>query len=158
MKKILISLMLTSLSMFAIAQDKVTIDSKAFVEIKKTVDGKEKKTLEPAVSVLPGQTVVFKNTVDNKNKTTVQDIAVTNAIPKDISFYSVFSDDEKNTEYQYSIDGKEFKTANQLYTKDPKTGESRLARPEEYTAIRWIYKSNFPASSKLDFGYKGILK
>ena len=159
MKKILsvlsISLML---SVSAFAQSNVVINSFAFVEKVKVENGKETKSLEKATNVIPGETVIFKNIVENKNTTPAKDIVVNNQIPKEISFNNAFSSDEKNTQYEYSVDGVTFNKSDKLMIKDKETGNMRNARPEEYTHIRWIYTQGIPSQSKIEFNYKGVLK
>lgn len=159
MKKILKGLIISlALAGSAYAQNKVEIKSYAFLEVTKTVDGKEVKSLEKAVSVVPGQTVVFKNIVENKNKTPAKDIVVTNQIPQEISFISSYSSDEKGTEYTYSVDGVNFQIPSKLFIVNEVTKESRLARPEEYRHIRWNSKQGVLAENTLELGYRGSLK
>jgi len=159
MKKILSVLSVSLLlSMPAFAQSNVAINSFAFVEKVKVENGKEIKSLEKATNVIPGETVIFKNVVENKNNNPAKDIVVNNQVPKEISFNSAFSSDEKNTQYEFSVDGVNFQKAEKLMIKDKVTGNMRVARPEEYTNIRWIYTQGVPAQSKIEFNYKGVLK
>ncbi len=159
MKKILsvVSLSLM-LSLSAYAQSNVVINSFAFVEKVKVDNGKEVKILEKATNVIPGETVIFKNVVENKNTTPAKDIVVNNQVPKEISFAGAFSSDDKNTQYEYSVDGVTFNKSEKLMIKDKETGNMRNARPEEYTHVRWIYNQSIPAQSKIEFNYKGVLK
>ena len=136
----------------------IVVNSFAFTEKVKTENGKEVKTLEQATNVVPGETVIFKNVVENKNTTPAKDIVVNNKIPKEISFVSASSGDEKNTQFEYSVDGTVFQKADKLMIKDKETGSLRLARPEEYKNVRWIYIQSIPSQSKVEFNYKGVLK
>lgn len=159
MKKIMavlgLSLMLAS---GAFAQSNIVINSFAFVEKVKVENGKETKTLEKATSVVPGETVVFKNVVENKNTTAAKDIVVNNQIPKEILFVEAFSSEDKNTQFEYSVDGTTFAKADKLMIKDKTTGAMRAARPEEYTNVRWIYTQAIPPKAQMEFNYRGTLK
>lgn len=159
MKKIISSLGLCLLiSSGAFAQSNIVINSFAFIEKVVVENGKEVKTLEKASNVLPGETVIFKNVVENKNTVVAKDVVVKNIIPKEISFVEAFSSDEKNTQLEFSVDGNVFTKSDKLMIKDKQTGSMRLARPEEYTNIRWIYTQGIPAKGQLEFNYKGVLK
>lgn len=159
MKKIISSLGLCLLiSSGAFAQSNIVINSFAFIEKVVVENGKEVKTLEKASNVLPGETVIFKNVVENKNTVVAKDVVVKNIIPKEISFVEAFSSDEKHTQLEFSVDGNVFAKSDKLMTKDKQNGLMRLARPEEYTNIRWIYTQGIPAKGQLEFNYKGVLK
>lgn len=159
MKKIMavlgVSLLLIST---AFAQSNIIINSFAFVEKAKIENGKEVKVLEKATNVIPGQTVLFKNIVENKNSIPATDIVVNNKIPKEIIFVEALSSDEKNTQFEYSTDGVTFAQSDKLMVKDKTTGQMRLARPEEYEYIRWIYKKAISPKSQIEFNYRGTLK
>lgn len=159
MKKVMSVLGLSLImSISAFAQSNIAINSLAFVEKVKVENGKEIKVLEKASSVIPGETVVFKNIVENKNTTPAKDVIVNNIIPKEIAFVEAFSSNEKATQIEFSIDGVSFATAEKLLIKDTKTAVMRTARPEEYSNIRWIYNQNIPPKAQLEFNYKGILR
>lgn len=159
MKKIIavvgLSLMLSA---GAYAQSNVAINSFAFIEKVKVENGKEVKTLEKAISVVPGETVIFKNIVENKNTTPAKDIVVNNQVPKEITFVEAFSSDEKHTQLEYSVDGTNFNKPDKLMVKDKQTGSMRTARPEEYAYVRWIYTQAIPAKTQVEFNYRGTLK
>lgn len=146
------------LSAGAYAQSNIVINSFAFVEKVKVENGKETKVLEKATSVLPGETVIFKNMVENKNTSPAKDIVVNNQVPKEITFVEAFSSDDKHTQLEYSVDGVSFNKADKLMVKDKQTGSMRTARPEEYTYVRWIYTQAIPAKTQMEFNYKGTLK
>lgn len=160
MKRIIGVLGLSLLLSTAIAQNQpnIAINSFAFVEKVKVENGKEVKTLEKANSVVPGETVVFKNIVENKNTSPAKDVVVNNQVPKEISFVDAFSSDDKNTQFEYSVDGTTFHKADKLMIKDKETAAMRLARPEEYTNVRWIYTQGIPSKAQLEFNYRGVLK
>lgn len=159
MKKIINMLSLFLLvSTSAFAQTNISITSLAFVEKVKIENGKDVKVLEKATSVLPGETVVFKNIVENKNTSVAKDVVVNNLIPKEIIFVEAFSSEEKVTQFEFSVDGNIFAKAGKLMIKDKETATLRVARPEEYTNIRWIYNQGIPAKSQLEFNYRGVLK
>lgn len=146
------------LSTGAYAQTNIEINSFAFTEKVKVENGKEIKVLEKAISVVPGETVIFKNIVENKNNTPAKDIVVNNQIPKEITFVEALSSDLKNTQLEYSVDGVSFNKADKIMVKDKQTGSMRTARPEEYNHVRWIYTQAIPAKTKMEFNYTGTLK
>lgn len=145
-------------SVSAFAQSNISITSLAFVEKVKVENGKDVKVLEKASSVLPGETVVFKNIVENKNTSVAKEVVVNNIIPKEIAFVEAFSSEEKLTQFEFSVDGTVFAKADKLMIKDKTTAALRVARPEEYTNVRWIYTQGIPAKGQLEFNYRGVLK
>jgi uncharacterized repeat protein (TIGR01451 family) len=137
----------------------VSIQSNAFVEkVSKDNNGREVKTEEAANHVVPGETVVFKNIINNKNTTAAKDIVVTNPVAEHMSFLSAYSNDDNNTIITYSLDGKEFLAIDKLTVKDKTTGQSRSALPEEIKFVRWSIKNQLAANSSLEVGYKAVLQ
>lgn len=146
--------MMISLNVYALD---VSIESFAFVEITKTENGKEVKTLEEAKSVLPGQMVVFKNVVSNKSAKNVNDVVVVNEIPNGLIFSAPLVNNV-NVDITYSIDRKLFSVPSKLMITDKTTNLERVARSDEYKVVKWTIKKELTNKEKFEVGYKAILK
>lgn len=136
------------------SKSNIVLNSYAFVEKSVVKNGKEIKEVIEAKNVIPGETVIFKNIL--KNKDIAKNIVVNNKIPSEIVFSNAYSTDEKNIDIEYSIDGVNYSSSDKLFIKE--NGQSRLARPEEYQYVRWISKKDLKENSITEFNYKGTLK
>lgn len=159
MKKILIPILALFINNVAYAAT-VNIDSFAYVEIVKTINGKEEITLEEAKSVVPGQVVFFKNIINNKENKPIKDVYVKNDIPENMIFNSSVVEESylNNIEVTYSIDGVKYDLPNKLKVIDKKTNLERNARPEDYKSIKWAMKKEVSSNTSFFVGYKATLK
>jgi uncharacterized repeat protein (TIGR01451 family) len=94
--------------------------------------------VEPTLAV-PGDTILYSIKFENISKQAVSNIVVDDPIPNNSS-YRLNTATGKNTKITFSIDsGKTFGNPQDLVVKD-KSGKSWVAKPEDYTHIRWIYE------------------
>ncbi len=161
MKKIVmatLSALVLSTTALQAKESLVTLSTKSFKEVV-TVDasGTKKIVLVEAKKVVPGDTVVYKNSIKNASKKSVNDMVLNNAIPKHTQYVAESAKCEKDCDILFSIDGgKKFDKAESLMVK---VGDNeRLAMPKEYTNVRWILTSALDANSVTDVSFKTRLQ
>lgn len=140
-----LAIALTLAPVHAFAQEEAPVELIGDVKVEKTVveDGKEKKILVPAETVLPGDKLVFTTAYSNKGAKSVTDFIVTNPIPEAIKLGA-----EDASKLEVSVDdGKAWGKLATLTVPDEK-GEPRPATIDDVTHVRWTL-------TKLDPGAKG---
>jgi uncharacterized repeat protein (TIGR01451 family) len=158
-------IVLTALSLFVLTitvaeakESLVTLSTKSFKEVvTKDSNGVKKVTLVEAKKVIPGDTVVYKNSIINRSKKSVNNMVLNNAIPKHTEYVADSAKCEKDCEILFSVDGgKKFDKAENLMVK---VGDKeRLAQPKEYTNIRWVLTSALDANSVTNVSFKTRLQ
>ena len=136
----------------------VTLSTKSFKEIV-TVDasGEKKVVLIEAKKVVPGDSVVYKNSIKNASNKSVNDMVLNNAIPKHTQYVADSAKCEKDCDILFSVDGgKKFDRAENLMVK--LGDKERLALPKEYTNVRWILTSALDANSVTNVSFKTRLQ
>lgn len=124
--------------------------------ISKSADGSTQfDYVEPGL-VLPDDVILYEIVFENISKQEVSNIVVNNPIANN-SKYRGNSATGDSTEITFSVDGKNFASADALKVKD-KTGKVWLAKPEDYTAIRWVYKKALKPGEKGKVTYKTTIK
>ncbi len=153
---ILVGLMAAS-SLYA-TNGKVTLTMRSYKEvITKDKNGKPTKKLVDTKKVLPGDIIMYKNIVDNATAKPVKNMVLNNAIPKQMIYISGSARCEIPCKILYSADGgKHFATPEKLKIKT--AHGTRLARPDEYTNIRWILSKPLPPHRKTVASYKAKLR
>ncbi len=116
---------------------------------------KQFKYIEPKL-VLPGDIILYEIEFENISDQVISNIVVNNPLPNNSS-YRAGSASGEATDITFSVDGKEYKQADALVLKD-KTGKTWLAKPEDYRAIRWIYKKSLKPGEKSKVSYKTQIK
>jgi len=111
--------------------------------------------VEPKL-VLPGDVILYEIEFENVSDQTISDIVVNTPLPNNSKFRAG-SAKGKFTQITFSVDGNNYKTAESLIVKD-KTGKSWLAKPEDYQAIRWVYKRALKPGEKSKVSYKTEIK
>jgi len=133
----------------ALAEEKspVTITTQAVVEKKvATPEGRLEIKRVPATEVLPGATVIFVNTISNTTDTAAENIAVSNPVPRNMTYLDG-SATAKNLSVTFSVDGgKSFDLPGKLTVPGP-DGKPRPAVAADYTDIRWQFTRPLPAKA-----------
>ncbi len=153
---IVVALMLAS---HAEAKDPaVTLSTKSYKEIVKiNAAGEKKYVLEEAKKIVPGDYVVYKNSIMNHTNQPVNNMVLNNAIPKHTEYVGGSAKCEKDCDILFSVDGgKKFDKPENLMVKSG--GKKRLALPKEYTNVRWILTSALDANSITDVSFKTRLQ
>ena len=111
--------------------------------------------VEPGL-VLPEDVILYEIVFENISKQDVANIVINNPIANNSNYRggSAVGDAAVIT---YSVDGESFSAADTLTIKD-KTGKSWQAKPEDYTAIRWVYKKVLKPGEKSKVTYKTTIK
>jgi uncharacterized repeat protein (TIGR01451 family) len=157
-KTILISVFTLFTAMNAYAEDgAIRFSNNAFKQvISKAADGTVKYDyVEPGL-VLPDDVILYEIVFENISDQEVSNIVVNNPIANN-SKYRGSSATGDSTEITFSVDGKNFAAADALTVKD-QTGKSWKAKPEDYTAIRWVYKKALKPGEKGKVTYKTTIK
>ncbi|MEE4360549.1 MAG: hypothetical protein V2I63_03385 [Pseudomonadales bacterium] len=101
--------------------------------------GERSTRLVEAASVVPGDELRYTVTFANEGAEVVDagTVVITNPVP-DNTVYLDGSAFGAGTAITFSIDGATFASAEELFVTEP-DGARRLARPEEYTHVRWTF-------------------
>ena len=142
----------------AIAADPVTITTTALKEVE-NIDAQGNKTIErvPVGQVLPGDTTVFVNTVQNNTAKIITEVKVDNPIPANM-IYIDGSASAKNAALTFSVDGgKNYDIPGKLFVIQP-DGTPRQAGPEDFTNIRWTLLTPLAPQSSQQVEFQAIVK
>jgi uncharacterized repeat protein (TIGR01451 family) len=118
--------------------------------------GEKVKRLVSAAKVTPGDEVVWTITAKNVCRTPADNIVIANPVPEHMR-YVANSAMGVGAAITYSLDGVEFGSPNELTVKEP-DGSIRVARPDEYRAIRWSYPSAFAPGASAFVRYRATVK
>ena len=140
------------------AQEQGCIELSTVAEIEQHYQdeqGRPATRLVPADKVVPGNEVVWTITAKNVCDTPAEDIVIANAVPEHMS-YVASSAMGVGTRIAFSLDGERFSPAGELQVKEAE-GVARLARADEYRAIRWHYTSPFPKDATAFVRYRATV-
>lgn len=130
----------------------VTIKSESFQE--KKINGKT--TWIKATKVIPGAKVRYINTISNETSEVASNLMATNVISEFMSYVDGSAECKTPGEVLFSVDnGKTFDVPKNLFVVE--NGKKRVAKPSEYSAIRWSVKA-LDAGATEECGYEAILK
>ena len=149
---------MTLMTAGAQAADKACVELKTTAETEQEVveQGQKVKRLVPAGKVVPGNEVVWTITAVNVCKTPTDNVVVANPVPEQMT-YVANSAMGVGTDIAYSLDGKEFKSAAELQVRAA-DGSTRVARADEYRAIRWTYQAAFAPGATAFVRYRAVVK
>lgn len=125
-------------------------------EITTDKNGKKQFNFVEPKLVLPGDVILYEIEFENVSEQVISDIVVNNPLPNN-SKYRAGSAHGKFTQITFSVDGSKYEAAEGLIVKD-KAGKSWLAKPEDYRAIRWVYKQALKPGEKSKVSYKTEIK
>ena len=157
-KVTLISVCTLLMTMNAYAEEgAIRFSNNAFKQvISKAADGSTQYDyIEPGL-VLPDDVILYEIVFENISDQDVSNIVINNPIPNN-SKYRGSSATGESTVITFSVDGKNFASADALKLKD-KTGKTWQAKPEDYVAIRWLYKKTLKPGEKGKVTYKTTIK
>ncbi len=139
-------------------QAPVTLVSKSFKEVMKVdTNGNKKVILEETKKVVPGDYVVYKNSISNNSDKDVSNMVLNNAVPEHTVYVADSAKCENGCKILFSVDGgKEFAPSDKLMVKVG--NQERLALPKEYTNVRWILTSALKAKSVTTVSFKTRLQ
>ncbi len=148
--------LLTAVNAYA-EEGAIRFSNNAFKQvISKAADGSvQYDYVEPGM-VLPDDVILYEVVFENISNQDISNIVINNPIPNN-SKYRDRSATGDSTVITFSVDGKNFASANTLTVKD-KTGKTWQAKPEDYVAIRWVYKKTLKPGEKGKVTYKTSIK
>lgn len=111
--------------------------------------------VEPGL-VLPDDVILYEIVFENISNQDISNVVINNPIANN-SKYRGGSASGDSTEITFSVDGENFASADALKLKD-KTGKTWQAKPEDYVAIRWVYKKTLKPGEKGKVTYKTSIK
>lgn len=155
----LLSLMLCQSVSPALAEDPlVSITTQAVVERQvATPEGRLTLQRVPVDKALPGDMVIFVNTITNNSDAAAENLAVKNPIPPDMLFVSGSATGEKAI-ITFSVNGgASFDRPEKLMVAGT-DGKPRLATPADYTDIRWLFSTPLPAKSTEQVEFQAQVK
>ena len=161
-QKLLTVLLIFSFSLFVsmntyAEEGAIRFSNNAFKQvISKSADGAVQYDYVEPDLVLPNDVILYEIVFENVSDQEVSNIVINNPIANNSS-YRGSSATGDSTEITFSVDGKYFAAADALTVKD-KSGKSWQAKPEHYTAIRWVYKKVLKPGEKGRVTYKTTIK
>ncbi|PCI08222.1 MAG: hypothetical protein COB77_02825 [Gammaproteobacteria bacterium] len=161
-QKTLLTILIFAFSVFvamgAYAEEgAIRFSNNAFKQvISKAADGTvQYDYIEPSL-VLPDDVILYEIVFENISGQEISNIVINNPIANN-SVYRDSSAAGDSTDITFSVDGKNFAAAGALTVKDS-SGKSWQAKPEDYTAIRWLYKKALKPGEKSKVTYKTSIK
>jgi uncharacterized repeat protein (TIGR01451 family) len=142
----------------ALALAEVQLSSAAFQE-KEVVgkDGKKSLKREAVSNAVPGQEVIYVITYRNTGKEPVQNVVVSNPVPKELA-YVANSALGNDTRFEASVDGgKTFGVFSQLTVKGA-DGKTRAAAGSDVTHLRWTLTAPLKAAGEGSVSYRAVLR
>lgn len=156
-KTLLIIAVAMTTTVNAYAEGAIRFSNNAFKQvISKNADGSIKYDyVEPGL-VLPDDVILYEIVFENISDQEVSNIVVNNPIANN-SVYRDSSATGDSTVITFSVDGNNYASADALTVKDT-TGKTWKAKPEDYTAIRWLYTKTLKPGEKGKVTYKTTIK
>ena len=134
----------------------IDLDAKVEREIE-VVDEKGQKTIkrEQAVTVMPGEVVVYTITARNVGEEPATNVVITDPIPEHMDYTGSVTGER--TRITFSVDGgKTYDVATALMVPDGE-GE-KPAKPEDYTHIRWRFNDALEPGSARSVEFRARLQ
>lgn len=134
----------------------VELDAKVEREVEVVAENGE-KTIErqAAEKVMPGETVVYTITARNVGEKPATNVVITDPIPEHMNYTGSVTGE--GTRITFSVDGgKTYDVATALMV--PEGEGERLAKPEEYTHIRWRFNDALEPGSAHSVEFRARLQ
>ncbi len=120
-------------------------------------DGQKVTKYLPIGKIVPGDTVLYKNSIINNTNKTANNMVLQNPIPKHTEYVANSATCEVECEILYSVDGgKNYDKSSKLTVKDGDI--KRVAKASEYTNVKWILKEPLKANSSTYVTFKTKIK
>lgn len=130
----------------------VQLTSNVMVEKVAMVDGRQQTVLKTPDSVVPGDRLLFQTNYRNSGAKAADHFVVTNPVPSNVAYAG-----ESTAGAEMSVDGGKHYgqlSALRVTTAD---GQSRPARPEDVTNLRWTLATIAPGTSGT-LKYRGMVR
>jgi uncharacterized repeat protein (TIGR01451 family) len=129
----------------------------AEVETRVMQDGREIVRLMPASRVVPGDEVIYTLEIRNSGAAPVAEPTVINPVPAHMA-YLADSATGPGAEVSYSIEGGHSFDWPENLRMVGADGSSRLAKPADYTHIRWTLKNTLRVNSVAFARFRAVVK
>jgi len=156
--KILMSVVLLGLSFAVVAQEDGSLDVHTVVQKEEVVvneNGESENRLVAVETVIPGERVFYTITFTNVGDEPAENVVITNPIAAELTYVegSAFA---PGMEVQFSVDGGATYAgaADLTVTED---GETRAARPDDFTHIRWVMEGELNTGSQGTARFAAVL-
>ncbi len=120
-------------------------------------NGEETVRRVPADKVTPGETVVYSIRYENDGAAPAADIVLVMPVPKEVAYVEGSVGGEDTASVSFSADGGETYVARGRLT-IVEGGETRPARGDEITHIKWTLTAPVPAKTGGEVSYKAVLR
>lgn len=118
--------------------------------------GRRITRLVPATKVVPGDQVIWTITARNTCGEAATGVRIDNPVPAHVT-YLADSATGPGAEIAFSLDGRSYAVPAALYVQEP-DGARRRARPEEYTHIRWTFRTAIAPGTLAIARFRAIVK
>ncbi len=149
-------LLLVAAAVFAQSQP-ITVNTVAEKEERFTdAQGVERSRLVPVATVIPGDQVVYTITFANTGSQAADGIKIVDPIPEQMRYVadSAFG---PGTTITFSADGGQtFGSTTAVKVTD--NGSTRVASPDEYTHIQWVFNSPLEPNAQAYAQFKTVLR
>lgn len=154
--KMFSALLLAATSLPALAG--IELDTTAEVEVVSTNEqGEQVVTRKQASTVVPGTEVIYTITAVNKGQDKADNVVVTNPVPPH-TVYVEGSASGAGTDITFSVDGGQSYAAPAELTVTDSNGEQRNATAEDYTHLRWRYRTSLGPAQQAPVSYRAQVK
>ncbi len=117
--------------------------------------GKREISFVEPKTVIPGDVILYTIEFENISDQPVSNIVLTDPVPNN-SVYREGSAKGDNTQIVFSVDGKQFASADMLFVTED--GKRRLATAKDYRSIRWIVETPLQPGEKRRVSFKTRIK
>jgi len=160
--KTLVNLFIMTMLAVAISLDAVAAEgairltNKAMKQVITTNDkGEREVTFVEPKTVIPGDVILYTIEFENVSNDSASNIVIDDPMPNN-SYYRDGSATGKNSDIRFSVDGKNFDVAEDLFVTE--AGNRRLADAKDYRSIRWIYTVPLKPGEKQSVSFKTQIK
>jgi len=130
----------------------VQLTSYVMVEKIAMVDGHQQTVLKAPKPVFPGDHLLFQTSYKNSGTKAADHFVVTNPVPSSVAYAG-----ESTAGAEVSVDGGKHYGQLTALSVTTANGQSRPARPEDVTNLRWTLATIAPGTSGT-LKYRGIVK
>ena len=135
----------------------LTIRAVAEVETRAMLDGRETVRLTPEVRVVPGDEVLYTLEIRNIGRAAVRSPTVVNPVPAHMR-YVADSATGPGADVSYSVDGGETFNRPENLEVIGANGQRRVAKPADYTHIRWMLKNTLKSNSVAFARFRAVVE
>ncbi len=159
MTSLLGAILLTALCAPVYAQDQGHLNVRTVVQkeqVTVTEEGETQTQLVAANTVIPGEKVVYTITFQNISDEPADNVVITNPISGELMYVdgSAFG---PGSNIEFSVDGgRTFANSNELSVTED--GETRPARAEDFTHIRWVMQQELAVGAQGTARFSAVLE